>query len=450
MIAGKIKYKHISNDLRFNSGYFLNEDAVNSRVLEENSDKCSQLHEIAEVWNPLIFKRQFCQKTERAIPYCQSSDVTNALEGSKVFINKIQATKVGSVVEKNQILVTGFGTIGNTRLVNELSDGISYANNVCRIKAHDETKYGYLYAILSSKYGRSQLNKNASGSVVRYIEAPGIKKTLIPILSESKQQEINKLIEEASKLRVDANRLLAEALDKMETKLPKIEFKKIYKAKISSRISHNSRIEATYDTNLIDNFYNELSHKNVPLKTISELSESVFTPGIFKRIRTNNPEAGIPFLSGSDLLNQYPNFQNFLSRKMKNIENYILRNGWLAIQDAGTIGYISYITTFLDGVSATNNLVRVVPKEKENYNYYIYCFIKTTIGQKLLKANEYGSVQKHIDNNQVSNFRIPIFKDIENQISDMVKKSMDNLGKACFLEKEAKDLVEKEIESWQK
>lgn len=135
---------------------------------------------------------------------------------------------------------------------------------------------------------------------------------------------------------------------------------------------------------------------------------------------------------------------------MKNIDNYILYEGWLAIQDAGTIGYLSYITKFLDGVSATNNLVRVVPNEDDNKNYYIYCFLKTKVGQKLLKSLEYGSVQKHIDNHQVSNFMIPMFNDIEEQITKKVKKCTDNLGDACFLEKQAIELVEKEIESWQK
>src|SRR5699024_1846912 len=115
--------------------------------------------------------------------------------------------------------VTGFGTIGNTRLVNELSHGLSYANNVCRINADKNVPYGYIYAFLTSKYGRSQLNKNASGSVVRYIEAPGIKKTLIPILPDATQQKIHNLITEASQLRVQANKLLKESVNVLEKEL---------------------------------------------------------------------------------------------------------------------------------------------------------------------------------------------------------------------------------------
>ena len=111
MKVGKVNSKFVSTDIRFSAGYFLNDDAVNSRVIERNYANCIELGNLATVWNPPIFKRQFCENTERAVPYCQSSDVTNALEGSEVFINKVQAYKVGSVVEDKQILVTGFGTI---------------------------------------------------------------------------------------------------------------------------------------------------------------------------------------------------------------------------------------------------------------------------------------------------------------------------------------------------
>ncbi|MDV3795553.1 hypothetical protein CMT44_00725 [Elizabethkingia anophelis] len=448
MKVSKIKSNFIFEDIRLNAGYFLNEDALNSMKLESNRNRCISLGQVANVWNPPIFKRQFCEKTERSIPYCQSSDVTNLLEGSDVYIYKEQALKVNSVVKENQILVTGFGTIGNTRLVNELSSGISYANNVCRIEANEKLPFGYIYAFLTSKYGRSQLNKNASGSVVRYIEAPGIKKTLIPILSAEKQQQIHQLIVEASELRVEANRLLNEAIIAIEGKCPNINNEKMYSIKIRERFFHSKRLEANYNSKSIDKFYSELSKNEIELKSIAELSQSVFTPNIFKRIRTENPETGIPFLSGSELLQQYPRFQNYLSKGMKNIENYVLKDGWLAIQDAGTIGYLSYIHKYLDGVTATNNLIRIIPSE-DNYNYYIYAFLKSDVGQKLLKFLEFGSVQKHIDNHQISNFKIPIFKDVFENISRNVENAMNCFSDACFKENQAIALIEKEIDLWQ-
>ena len=456
MKVGKINSKFVSTDIRLSAGYFLNDDAVNSRIIEKNYANCKELGEMATVWNPPIFKRQFCENTERAVPYCQSSDVTNAIEGSEVFINKAQAYKVGSVVEDKQILVTGFGTIGNTRLVNELSHGSSFANNVCRIKANENVPIGYVYAFMTSKYGKSQLNKNASGSVVRYIESPGIKKTLIPILPEETQQKIHNLITDAAQRRVEANKLLKEAVEIFEKEIEKfvqtdILYKRnnTYSVPINILKNHNNRLDASYNSLWFDLFYNKLKTANVNLISIKDLSLRVFTPTIFKRVRTNNPDIGVPFLSGSDLLNAMPKFENFLSKRMANIDNYILKDGWLAIQDAGTIGYVTYVHKFLDGVSATNNLIRIIPNSSQNFNPYIFTFFKSKVGQKILSNFEFGSVQKHIDNHQISSLLIPIFDNILKNISDLVLSSMEKFGNACDKEKTAIDLIEKEIDQWQ-
>ncbi len=175
MIASAIKIKHVTKDSRrFDGKYYLNSDALLTLKIIENETFCTPLSSLADVFNPPVFKRQFCQNTKNAVQYFQSSDVPAAKETSDVFINKSQALKLNVTVKENQILVTGFGTIGNTRLVSALQRGVAYANNVCRITCKPGVNYGFVYAFLSSKYGKAQLNKNASGSVVRYIEAPGI------------------------------------------------------------------------------------------------------------------------------------------------------------------------------------------------------------------------------------------------------------------------------------
>jgi len=196
---------------RFEGKHFLNTNSFLSMLLESNIDKCLMLENIALVFNPPVFKRQFCMKVQNSVGYFQSSDILSAAEDSNIFINKTQAISLNLLVKKNDILITGFGTIGDTRLVSKYQDGTSYANNVCRIRIKDNNLYGYVYAFLSSKYGIAQLNKNASGSVVRYIEAPGIKRTLIPNFTDSLKEEIDELIRQSSSLREDATSDLNEA-----------------------------------------------------------------------------------------------------------------------------------------------------------------------------------------------------------------------------------------------
>lgn len=405
----------------------------------------------ASIFTGGIFKRVFVEDKEYGYPYISATHMmnTNPLDVAKLISKKYTPRLEEMTLKTNQILVSCAGTIGNVRLITSDLSHVVGSQDIIRVNS-DNTKmpYGYIYAYLASKTAYNFMQSYIYGSVVPRIEPKTLGNLPVPILPEEKQQQIHQLIVDSANLRVEANKLLKEAVELMESYLPKIENDKIYVVSIKDRLKFNNRLEANFDTKQISNFYSKLENQNIELKEISNLSERVFTPNIFKRVRTDNPENGVPFLSGSDLLNQYPKFDSYLSRNMKNIDNYILRKDWLAIQDAGTIGYISYINEFLDGVSATNNLIRIVPN-KENWNPYIYTFFKTNSGQKLLKYLEFGSVQKHIDNHQISSFKIPIFNEIEKDIKLKAALSNHKLAEACFKENQAINLIENEIDAWQ-
>lgn len=468
MIAGKIKSKYIAQDIRFNGGYFLNEDAVNSRALEENSKQCSQLTELADVWNPPIFKRQFCQKTERAIPYCQSSDVTNALEGSDVFINKIQATKVGSVVEENQILITGFGTIGNTRLVNELSSGISYANNVCRVKANEGVLHGYLYAVLTSKYGRSQLNKNASGSVVRYIEAPGIKKTLIPNLPDSKQEEIHDLILEASNLRVEANKLLREAKDLFYNScgITKEEIQEL-----DTPLERN--ISLAHKVNIKDLSIHTFRGRNYSIrkqKILSILSKNKYDSlldvlekplergGRFKRVDvvSDSPNA-VMLLNQGDIFDLKPKVKTISKKAIKNWSEEVTKKNLLLVPALGTLGEneifsrVQFCYGYLENQTVAEGLMRIIPNENVIDPGYLFTVLSSDFWFRILRNSVHGTNLLGYIYPMLHSYPIPRLEKLnEKEIGDLVRSAYSNLTLALKLEQKAIDLVEKEIESWQK
>ncbi|WP_026750677.1 restriction endonuclease subunit S [Sediminibacterium sp. C3] len=457
MIAQGIRFKYIQKDIRLNGGYYLNEDALNSLLLEENRDKCVQLNTIANVWNPPIFKRQFCQKTENALPYCQSSDVSNILEGSNVYVNKRQAISVGSVVAENQILVTGFGTIGNTRLVNELSAGISYANNVCRIQANAGFPYGYLYAFLSSKYGKSQLNKNASGSVVRYIEAPEIKKTLIPILQESKQQQIHDLIVEVSKLRVDANKLLKEAIVLLNKKLPYYEqSKKTMTGKSSIKeIFHNyqQRIDSPTFVNPAVIQQKKLQLSGIPFQTIRECGFQVTRPGIFKRIKVLST-SGLPYIKGSELnkLNPFGSCEYLSKNKTPFLDELQLKEDQILFTCAGTIGDLKLISKEFEEMKAigSQDIIRIEEKSSNLPIYYLFAYLQTPIMQDYIQSLKYGSVIERVEPFHVD--LIPVLipdTDLKESICERVILYKSKNYEAFKLEQKAISLVEKHIETWQ-
>lgn len=467
MKVGTINSKFVSTDIRLSAGYFLNDDAVNSRIIERNYANCKELGEMATVWNPPIFKRQFCENTERAVPYCQSSDVTNALEGSEVFINKAQAYKVGSVVEDKQILVTGFGTIGNTRLVNELSHGSSFANNVCRIEVKDEVLYGFIYAFMTSKYGKSQLNKNASGSVVRYIEAPGIKKTLIPILPEETQQKIHSLIVESAQLRVEANKLLKEAVEIFEKENEIL--KNINSDDFLFDISENKK-EIGRKVKVSDKFKITFKARNFSMRAekiakiyeekngirLGNFVEKPFEMGArasFKRIDNENFK-GTDLISQGDIHKQNPKIFKQVKIKKSGEIDYASK-ATVILPSAGTLGENEIFTRPL---LIRNNfegklLSEVIGKficRTEIDAAYLYIFLKYPLTFRILRAMVYGTNLMYPNWNLIKDLKIPISSnEMKEKIGNIVLNAFDIMSEANLNENQAIDLIEKEIDQWQ-
>jgi len=466
MKHNKIKSAFISQNIRFNASYFLNNDALNSYKIENFKNNCVQLTEIAEVYNPPIFKRQFCQNSESAVNYCQSSDVTNLLEGSEVFINQKQAEKVGSIVRVNQILVTGFGTIGNTKLVNELSAGISYANNVCRIESNSNIPFGYIYAFMSSKYGKSQLNKNSSGSVVRYIEAPGIKKTLIPIVSENKQFEIHNLIKESSSLRVEANKILIEANKELKKHLKLNDLKNSEYESFGN--SNSNRNVSTFSRNIKEislesiNAFNYskkieiLKNKISTSKTISLLDclneKGLFSTGSFKRLEIES-DKGIRLINQSDIFNSKIIGKN-ISRKLIG-NSKLVEYGEVLIAGVGTLGESeTFCRVIFASESIENQLVSgefIRMKTNENIpSGYLFCFLSSDYGFRIIRSTQSGTKLCRPINSLLEKIPIPILNIEEmNNIDFNVKNAHSKYYLAELKENQAIDLIEKEIDSWQ-
>ncbi|MUL27759.1 hypothetical protein F0475_05445 [Prevotella sp. A2879] len=432
--------------MRMEGKFFLNETSLLCMPLERNADKCVTLETVADVMNPPVFKRQFCSPTERAVQYFQSSDVNIASESSSVFVYKPQAERIKAIVHKGDILVTGFGTIGNARLISRHQDGVCYANNVARIRTKGEVLNGYIYAFMASKYGSAQLNKNASGSVVRYIEAPGIKKVLIPNTRVSFQQEVDDLIQKSARLREEAtdaldkaHTLLHSAFNNKDTNIKSVSIKKIYAA-------HNQRFEASYYVSNNRNIYDSIVEE-VEFMRLKDLCTKIFRPGIFKRQYVT--EGGITFLGGADILNAIPSSYKQLSKpQVKRMPELMPKQGTILVTCGGTIGNTVYVDNQLATCAVSQHVMRLVPNG-EVHNGYLYAFLSSEIGKKLINLFAFGSVIPQIEAHHLELIPVPILDDeTMNSIDALCMQYVSYNEIAKEKERKAISMVEAEIESW--
>lgn len=449
MRTASISFNYVlSHKMRFEGKHYLNDNALSCMSIEKNASKCFCLDDIADVFNPPVFKRQFCKQSGNSVMYFQSSDVSTASETSPVFINKKQVESLNLLVRKNDILITGFGTIGNVRLVSRLQDGVCYANNVCRVRIKDGVYLGYIYAFLSSKYAYAQLNNNASGSVVRYIEAPGVKKTLVPSFPESFQKEVDDLIQESARLREEAAEALEEAHGFIESNFIFANKKLISSVSIKSvLLSHNKRFEATYHTSENRSIY-EYIISNCKYIRLGDLCDRIFRPGIFKREYVSK---GVTFLGGADILMAIPDSDKRLSfRQVEKMPELKVKKNWILVTCGGTIGNTVIIDKQLEQCVISQHVMRIVPKE-DILKGYLFAVLSSKIGNNLISLFTTGSVIPQIEAHHLELVPIPLFnKDIMERIDNKVSSYISKIEVAKENERKAIRMVEEEIEKWNK
>lgn len=438
--------------VRLDASYHLSEARQTKLRLDSAPIHVRSLREVTNaIFSGPRFKRYYVSNPECGVPFLTGSDMQKSdLSQTKYVSKKLTNSLAELMVEEGWTLITRSGTIGQMAYARTDFEGKAATEDVIRVIANgSDVLAGYLYAYLSSKVGYLLLTQSTYGGVIQHIEPHHIAGLPIPILPDVEQQTIHKAIQTAARLRVEANALLAEAVHTLQNRLPELKMPTSYVASSASLLGERLRLDATAHLTLIDQFLEEAG-QNASLVTIESASERVFTPGIFKRMRVSDPNKGIPFLSGINLLEIAPKFDSFLSRKMPSIDDYILREGWLALQDSGSLssmGYVSIVPKFLDGASATNNLIRVMPGEV-NHNPYFFAFLKTTQGQQILKSFAYGTGQLHIDNVQIARLRIPVYQDLFDTISANVQAYSVKFNEAYQLETGAISRVEELVGSW--
>lgn len=438
---------------RFEGNHYLNHYAYLSLQIERRKDKCAKLEDVATCFNPPVFKRQFCQDTENAVQYFQSSDVPSLEEKSKVFIYKGQAESLKLLVHKNDILVTGFGTIGNTRLVSRHQEGVCYANNVCRIQA-TRMSAGLIYAFMSSKYGAAQLNSNASGSVVRYIEAPGIKRTLIPLFSDIFQKEVDDLMQESARLREEAVDALEEAkgliMDFCQEEYATTRLKRFVSVKIKGvRSTLNTRFDPTIYINKGVQWVKSIQKQSTRL---GDLNVKMWYPGIFKRAYVEN---GLPYLKGSSVfdVNPFKTCDHLSKARTPKLDDLWLKEGMLLITCAGACGLVKMITKEYEdkGAIGSPDIIRLVSNDTLFTTEYIFAYLQLPPIYDYMQSLKYGSVIERFDIENIKT--IPIVRpteELSQAVTDIVKSYMAKTYRAFNCEEQAISMVEREIERWNK
>lgn len=169
--------------------------------------------------------------------------------------------------------------------------------------------------------------------------------------------------------------------------------------------------------------YLENAHKIVG--HISDITNNVFRPGIFKRVFVASLEHGSPYITAQAMMSQDPLASSkILSNKLtENIDFMRLPLHSILVSCAGTVGNVRLIDNTIAGVVGSQDIIRVIPKEN-NFGF-VYAYLSTSLVYQYLQSCIYGSVVPRIEPDVVANIPlVAVSEDIKNSSNELISDSI--------------------------
>ena len=130
-----------------------------------------------------------------------------------------------------------------------------------------------------------------------------------------------------------------------------------------------------------------------------------YTCARFKRNWIDRSE--FPIFQPSSILELYPKPDGFIAGNTDtNIEALRVKKKQVLVTCSGTIGKAIYVSDTLDGKIFSHDLLRISCKDETDAGY-LYAYIKSDIGNKMLTTNQYGAVVSHIEASHLQEIPIP-------------------------------------------
>lgn len=451
MKTSSIKYNaSTQKGIRFDASFHLSDGLVTKRLIESSP---YPLKTIGDVSSRIFFgnraKRVYVTKKENGIPFLSSSDILRSdLENVKLASKKYMPVS-DMMLEKGWTLISRSGTIGNCAFANAKHAQKLASEDVIRVVPNNILRGGLVYAYLASKYGYSLLTQGTFGAVIQHIEPDFVSSIPIPSFPEDFQNKINDLVLESARLREEATDALDKAVSYFDSKFP---ISKSITTAFKLKISDLKIGFAAYNNNLeVDKFISQYEGRSYEL---GNRTSKVFAPPLFKHIYLNT-DNGYPFMTGAELTQFNLRYYRWLSpRGVKDINDYVVRQGTLLLYKSGTIdgnilGNVFIVDKKLDGCCLSDHVIRVLFNEREEA-YWAFAFLRSRGAIKMLQRLATGTMIPFITPDRLSHILIPDHDENYYEIVNLVEQYIDYSSRSKECESLAISLVEQEIEKWNK
>ena len=195
---------------------------------------------------------------------------------------------------------------------------------------------------------------------------------------------------------------------------------------LSDVISRGKRLEASVFDVEAKQARQIIKNSKFPSTTIggeNGLTTS-YTCARFKRIWVEHSD--LPIYQPSTIVDIKPTPDGYISHLTQtNIDALRVSKGQILMTCSGTIGKVSYVSDTLDDKVFSHDLLRIDCKNSVDQGY-IYTYLKSKVGNKILLTNSYGAVITHIESEHLATVPIPNApNEIKERIHALIIKSYE-------------------------
>ena len=163
-----------------------------------------------------------------------------------------------------------------------------------------------------------------------------------------------------------------------------------------------------------------------PLTTIcgDDGLATAFVGKRFKRIWVEKSD--YPIYQPSEITKVSPSPDGWLSAKTQtDLDSLRVHKSQILLTCSGTIGKAAFVSDTLDGKIFSHDLLRIDCKRQDDAGY-VYAYLKSSVGNKMLLTNSYGAVITHVEPEHLNSIPIPDApEEIKRKITDLVVRSYE-------------------------
>jgi len=395
------------------------------------------------------------------VPFLGSSDITYAdLSTLPLLAKKQIKSNPLFTLGKDWILITRSGTIGRMAFVRPDMVGMACSEHVLRV-VPDATKIkpGYLYAYLSSQFGVPLVVSGTYGAVIQHIEPIHIKDIPIPRFGPEFEIIVDDLVQEASFLLATYQSLINSATKAIFdlTNIPNPDNSEWHSDRsdvgFSLPASDLEPMRAWNHSMKVSRLKQAIEAREYSLLADLVDQEWLKWRVMFKRIDAP-PEFGIEVLTQRPIFQIFPSGR-WINRKylLSHSPKYVVPDKTILIAKQGTLGEDELYCRceFITGKEAlaraySDHCMRIVVRSEEIEPGYLFAFLRSNTGFRLLRSLSEGSKQQDLHWKTVPGIPVPRLSSVEEKrIALMIYEAYDARNQAVRLYTKATRMVEHRI-----